>query len=291
MACIRFSPSMAEQPLPGFRLLHGVQVSSRKYGQRVRCIKFPPIDAALRSCGDALARSACAMAGAYSRTSACSATSLMRASAPMRMPPLSREISPIGRALMSTTCAGRSTSHFIRSTRFVPPAMNFADSRPPETIACETSVARAKSNGCIAASVLRFTNGGDDSGVCAAAADVATHPLANFVFAGRVSFLQQRDTRANLSGRAVSALESVVSNERGLQRMQLSIRGNALDGRDALTAVHDGERQAGVVAASVDQHGARAARSLIASLLRAGEIEMFAQRIEKCRARIDLQRM
>src|SRR5205807_7697510 len=48
-AWLRLRPSSAEQPEPGWRLLHGQKVS-RKYGQRVRCIRLPPTVAMLRIC-------------------------------------------------------------------------------------------------------------------------------------------------------------------------------------------------------------------------------------------------
>ena len=44
---------------PGSRLLQPGSAMSRKYGQRVRCSRLPPIVAMLRSCGDAPASSAC----------------------------------------------------------------------------------------------------------------------------------------------------------------------------------------------------------------------------------------
>src|SRR5437870_13858559 len=46
-AWLRLKPSSAEQPKPGLRLLHGQKVS-RKYGQRVRCIRLLPTVAMLR---------------------------------------------------------------------------------------------------------------------------------------------------------------------------------------------------------------------------------------------------
>src|SRR3954453_14790605 len=154
----------------------------------------------------------------------------MRASAPMRMPPFTASIVASGSALMSTRCAGRSTSHFIRSTRFVPPATNFVCGFAPEVSACEASVAREYSNGCIRASVLRrFLHRVDDAAVRAAAADVAAHPLADLIVAAGVPFLQQRDGRADLPRRAVAALESVIADERGLHRMQPSVRGQPFD--------------------------------------------------------------
>src|SRR5258705_7709925 len=199
---------------------------------------FPPIDAALRNCGEALASNACEIAGACWRTSAFSATSLIRASAPMRMPPFTTSIVASGSALMSTRRAGRSTSHFIKSIRLVPPATNFVCGFAPEVSACPVSVAREYSNGCIAASVLRrFLHRLDNAAVGAAAADVAAHPLADFIVASGVPFFQQRNRRADLPRRAVAALKSVVADERGLHRMQPAVRGQPFDRGDLLAAV------------------------------------------------------
>ena len=55
---MRLAPSIAEQPVPGSRLLQGMAVS-RKYMQRVRCSRLPAVVAMLRSCADAPARIAC----------------------------------------------------------------------------------------------------------------------------------------------------------------------------------------------------------------------------------------
>ena len=43
-------PVPAAHPLPGSRLLHDENVVCMKYGQRVRCNRFPPAVAMLRSC-------------------------------------------------------------------------------------------------------------------------------------------------------------------------------------------------------------------------------------------------
>src|SRR4051794_16632003 len=175
----------------------------------------------------------------------------MRASAPMWMPPFTASIVASGSALMSTRCAGRSTSHFIRSTRFVPPATNFVCAFAPEVSACDASVTREYSNGCIRASVLRrFLHRVDNAAVCAAAADVAAHPFADFVVAAGMSFLQQRDGRADLTRRAVAALEPVVTDERGLHRMERSVGRKTFDRGDPLARVHDRQRQARVVPAA-----------------------------------------
>src|SRR6266850_2363912 len=58
MASVRLLPVMAEQPVPGSRLLQGIEVS-RKYMHRVRWSRLPAVVAILRSCADAPARIAC----------------------------------------------------------------------------------------------------------------------------------------------------------------------------------------------------------------------------------------
>jgi len=57
-ASVLLLPVMAGHPVPGSRLLQGMAVS-RKYGQRVRCNRFPAPVAMLRMCGDAPFRMAC----------------------------------------------------------------------------------------------------------------------------------------------------------------------------------------------------------------------------------------
>src|SRR6185369_7544714 len=83
-----------------------------------------------------------------------------------------------------------------------------------------------------------FTNGGDDSGISSTTADVARHAFADFVVREHdVSFfaniggdvtgvaliclVEHRDCRAELSGRAVATLKTLVTHECRLQRMQL----------------------------------------------------------------------
>lgn len=61
-ASSRWAPSRAGQPVPGTRLLQGFEMSW-KYGQRVRCSRFPPVVAVFRSCPEAPESSACDRAG------------------------------------------------------------------------------------------------------------------------------------------------------------------------------------------------------------------------------------
>src|SRR5438105_5442408 len=164
----------------------------------------------------------------------CKARSLMRTIAPMRTPPLSGSILLRGRALMSTMCAGCSTSHFMRSTRFVPPAMNFAPSREPDFTAAGICCSRTKSNG--------FTDRLRNAHVAAAATDIAAHPLANLSVGSRVPLANQGDRRADLSGRAVAALEAVFLNEGCLDRLQTPFARKAFDRDDLLAGVHRRQR-------------------------------------------------
>ena len=53
--------------------------------------------------------------------------------------------------------------------------------------------------------------------------------------------------------------------------------------------LHDGERQARIDPPAVDQHRAGAALAVIAALLRAGQVEMVAQRVEQGRPRRDIE--
>ena len=101
---------------------------------------------------------------------------------------------------------------------------------------------------------------------------------------------QHRNRRADLSGRAVAALVAVVLHEGRLHRMQVVRAVPSPSIVVMLVAfVHDGERQAGIDPAAVDDHGAGAALALIAALLGAGEMEVLAQRVQQRGARIELK--
>src|SRR5258708_2261568 len=67
--------------------------------------------------------------------------------------------------------------------------------------------------------------------------------------------------------------------------------GKPLDGRDGLSVMHHGQRQAGVDTASFDQHRAGTALTVIATLLRARHRQMLAQGIQQRGPWIERQRM
>jgi len=64
---------------------------------------------------------------------------------------------------------------------------------------------------------------------------------------------------------------------------------DAFDGRDLIALVQSGESETRKLALAINVHRARAALTVIASLLRTSEMQMFAETIEETRARIDPQ--
>src|SRR4051794_39315818 len=247
------------------------------------------------------------------------AVSVFVARAPIETPPRSGLISLSFRRVRSTSSLGRSTSSFIRSRRFVPPARNFASGFAATVPAAAFgSLARTYLNGLIgvllshagqlifvdeAPRVLGLSAGmdlldrRDDPRVGSAAADVAAHPFADLVVgeAGRrhghvfrdvahvaaARLFEQADGGADLPRRAVAALEAVIFDEGRLHRVELIPLRQPLDRRDLLALDAGGERQARQDAPPVDEHRAGPALPLVAPLLRAGEREPFPQRVEQ----------
>jgi hypothetical protein len=85
-------------------------------------------------------------------------------------------------------------------------------------------------------------------------------------------------------------LIAVVFDEGRLHRMQVLGLAETFDGLDFVAFVHHRKREARIHAPTVDQHSTGAALAVVAALFRAGEPEMFAQRIENGGARVDRQR-
>jgi hypothetical protein len=84
-----------------------------------------------------------------------------------------------------------------------------------------------------------------------------------------------------LTGGAVTALESVVLDKGGLQRMKGVWGAQTLDGQDVIVVMHYSEGQARVDATVIHQNRTRTALSMIAALLGAREVKMLAQCIKK----------
>ena len=202
-------------------------------------------------------------------------------------------------------CVGVSICSFIRSSRLVPPAMNFApgDARGGRS-GLGGRVRAFVGEGLHALPPGDFGDRIDDVGVGAAAADVAAHPLAHLGCGqlgrrgqvgadvarnARLDLVEHRDRRADLPRRAVAALVAVMLDERRLHRVQVVGRAQALDGGDLVALVHDREREAGGDPPAIHDHGAGAALALIAALLAAGQMQVLAQCVEQGGARIELE--
>src|SRR5882757_4681361 len=273
---------MAGQPEPGWRRLHA-EVTSRKYRHRGRCMRLPPMVAMLRSCAEALSSSAWEITGNWPRTSGCAARSVIRTSAPTRSPVGPSWISRYGRALMSTTDAGRSTVSRIRSTKVVPPAMYRPPAAPADS-AARSSMALVKLNGNMGrASGPRrgLRDRGDNVRVCAAPADVPAHPLPDLARRAGVFLRDASHPGHDLTGGAVAALERVVVDECLLQRVQSVPVREALDGGDLRALAHHRQGQAGVDPPAAEQHGAGTTRTLVAALLGAGQLGPLAQQVQQ----------
>jgi hypothetical protein len=72
-----------------------------------------------------------------------------------------------------------------------------------------------------------------------------------------------------------------------LQRMQLAVGGETLDGGNRRSVGLDREHRAGLHASAINEHGARAALTRIARDVRAGEPQVFAKVVDKEQARLD----
>src|ERR1700688_4480835 len=100
-------------------------------------------------------------------------------------------------------------------------------------------------------------------------------------------FMEQCYGRADLTGRAIAALETVVLEKSRLYRMKFASLLQAFDGDNLVALVHDCERKAAVDAAAVCKHRACAALSVVAALFRAGQSKILAKKIQKSDARIN----
>src|SRR5262245_39916968 len=103
-----------------------------------------------------------------------------------------------------------------------------------------------------------------------------------------MAFSDAAEARHNLTGSAKAALEAVMLDKGSLQGVQLVAIGDAFDGGDLGTLMHDSEGKAGDNPLAVELDSAGAAGSLVAAFLGAGQIERLAQHIKERLPRINL---
>ena len=117
----------------------------------------------------------------------------------------------------------------------------------------------------------RRPDGLDDVHVARAAADVAADRPPHVVVRRSGVLLDQRRADQHHPGGAEAALEAVLLLEGSLDRVQLAVRLEPLDGRDLVAVGLDGEHGAGLDRAAVEQHGAGAAAGGVAPDVRTGQ--------------------
>ena len=124
-------------------------------------------------------------------------------------------------------------------------------------------------------------DGVDDVLIAGAAAEIAGDAFANLAIGRRRVVVQERHRRHDHARRAVAALKAVLFPEPGLDRMQIAVLCQPLDGRDLRPAGLDREDRARLRAAAVDDHRAGAALAGVAADVRAGQAQLLAQEVHQ----------
>src|SRR5260370_25984990 len=134
-------------------------------------------------------------------------------------------------------------------------------------------------------------DGLDDVVVPRAPAEVAGDGPADVGFGGVRIRLQKRAARHHHAGGAVAALQTVLLVKALLDRVELSVFLEALDGRDVAAVGLDREHRAGLDRHSVEQHRTGAAVRGVAPDVGAREAQALAQEVDEQQARLDLARL
>jgi hypothetical protein len=120
-------------------------------------------------------------------------------------------------------------------------------------------------------------NGGNDSRMSAAAADISLQGLYDFLLVGIGIFLQKRDTADNHSGSAIGALERGLIEKGLLYGMKLAVLLEALDGENGFSrGVADGEL-AGTPRRAIQKNRAGAALAFATTIFGSSQAKLFAQ--------------
>src|SRR5437660_801743 len=89
------------------------------------------------------------------------------------------------------------------------------------------------------------------------------------------------------AGRAEAALRRIAGDELALQLGELAALGQPFDRVDPTAGNLRGEREAAARGMAVDQHRAGAADAVLAAEMRAGQLQLLAQKIRQMLARLD----
>jgi hypothetical protein len=119
-------------------------------------------------------------------------------------------------------------------------------------------------------------NGGDDSGMGAAAADVSLQGLHDFLLVGIGIFLEKRDAADDHSRSAICALESALIEKSLLHRMKLAVLFEAFNGDDGFSRSVSDRKLAGTPRRAIQQNGAGTALAFATTIFGSGEAKLFA---------------
>jgi len=132
-------------------------------------------------------------------------------------------------------------------------------------------------------------NGGNDSGMSSAAADISLQSLRYFGVIGTWIFLEECHAADDHSRSAVRTLECTLVEKCLLHGMELAVLFEAFDGDDGFSGgVGDGEL-AGSAWRAIQQDGAGAALAFSASVFRSREAKFLTQCKEQCGLGIGLE--
>ena len=106
---------------------------------------------------------------------------------------------------------------------------------------------------------------------------------------GSLLLLEQRVAGHHHARRAEAALQAVLLQEAVLDRVELAVLLQALDGRDLAAVGLHGEHGAGLHGHAVEQHRAGAAVGGVAADVGAGEAQVLAEQVDQQQARLDLR--
>jgi hypothetical protein len=120
-------------------------------------------------------------------------------------------------------------------------------------------------------------DGGYNSRITSAAADIAVHVFDNLMIAGLSVISKKRSSRHDHARGAVAALQCFFIKKRLLHCTQISIALQTFDSRDLRSCHRSRFCLTGPSRSTIDEHSAGTALSLAAPVLRAGKLKAIAQ--------------
>src|SRR5215475_7119951 len=117
---------------------------------------------------------------------------------------------------------------------------------------------------------------------------ISAHELSDAHVRSRLAVADACDSRHDLAGRAIPALECIMIDKGLLHGMKRGAgRSKTLDRRDALACRHHGQLETREYRFATDMQGTRTALPVITTLLGPREADVLAERVEQRRPGVD----